>query len=175
MKFYLALCLILSCVSTVHSQSVTDKLVVTLVDKHLPKILHQEKNTPWQMGTYDLTVHKTGGAIFSSTHKYLSLTVPIKVLMKGKVNKKILGQKILLNCFSEVLTHARLDIEPKVQPPASKAMVEISVPIPKANLHCDGFKVPIAPLLEQLVINEKPEWEQRLEQDIVDLFKQVGI
>ena len=175
MKFYLALWLVLSCVSTAHSQSVTDKLVVTLVDKHLPKVLHQEKNTPWQMGTYDLTVHKTGGAIFSSTHKYLSLAVPIKVLMKGHVKRTILGQKILLNCATEILTQARLDIEPVINPAKSRANVEVSVPVPNANLNCDGFSVPIKPLLEQLVVSKKQEWEQQLEQDIVTLFKQVGI
>jgi hypothetical protein len=161
--------------STVMANNITDKLIVALVDKHLPQVLHQEKATPWKMGTYDLTVTKTGGVFFSSTHKYLSLTVPIKVVMTGQVNKEFLGQKILLNCSSEVFTQARLDIEPVINPPESKANVEVSVPVPESNLNCDGLILPIKPLLEQLVANEKQEWQQKLEQDIVTMFKQVGI
>jgi hypothetical protein len=127
------------------------------------------------MGTYDLTVNKIGGAVFSSTHKYLSLTVPIKVVMTGQVNKEFLGQKILLNCSSEVVTHARLDLEPVINPPESRAGVEVSVPVPESTLNCDGLILPIKPLLEQLVANKKHEWEQQLEQNIMTMFKRVGI
>jgi hypothetical protein len=175
MKIFIVLSLILGCIQAVNAQSVTDQLIVALVDKHLPQILHQEKATPWQMGTYDLTVHKTAGAIFSSTHKYLSLTVPIKVIMTGQVNKEFLGQKILLTCSSEFVTEARLDIEPVINPPESRAGVEVSVPVPNANLNCDGLKLPIRPLLEQLVATKKQEWQQQLEKDIITMFKQVGI
>ncbi|WP_233267370.1 DUF4403 family protein [Paraglaciecola sp. L3A3] len=175
MKIFLVLSLFLACVQTVHAQSVTDEFIIALVDKHLPKVLHQEKATRWAMGTYDLTVTKTGGAKFSSTHKYLSLTVPVKVVMTGQVNKQLLGQKILLNCSSEIITQTRIDIEPIINPPTSRANVEVSVPVPESNLNCDGLKLPIKPLLEQLVATEKKEWQQKLEQDILAMFQQVGI
>ena len=106
---------------------------------------------------------------------HISLTVPIKVEMTGQVNKTFLGQKILLSCSSEVFTQARLDIEPVINPPESKASVEVSVPVPESNLNCDGLILPIKPLLEQLVASEKQQWEQKLEQDIVIMFKQLGI
>ena len=175
MKIFIVLALLTGCVQALNAQSVTDQLIVALVDKHLPQVLHQEKTKAWEMGTYDLTVNKTGGAIFSSTHKYLSLTVPIKVVMTGQVNKEFLRQKILLNCSSEIVTQARLDIEPFINPPESRASVEVSVPVPEANLNCDGLILPIKPLLEQLVANKKQEWEQQLEQDIFTMFQQVGI
>ncbi|WP_339724462.1 hypothetical protein [uncultured Paraglaciecola sp.] len=175
MKLLFALSFLVFCAQSVKAQSVTDQLIVALVDKHLPKVLHQEQARPWQMGTYDLTVHKTAGATFSSTHNYLSLTVPIKVMMTGLVNKAFLGQKILLNCSSEFLTEARLDIQPEINPPESKAGVEVSVPVPEANLNCDGLILPIKPLLEQLVATKKQQWQQQLEKDIVTMFKQLGI
>jgi hypothetical protein len=175
MKILFALSFFFLCAQGVNAQSVTDQLIVALVDKHLPKVLHQEKATPWKMGTYDLTVHKTAGAIFSSSNKYLSLTVPIKVIMTGQVNKEFLGQKILLNCSSEFVTEARLDIEPLINPPESRANVEVTVPVPEANLNCDGLILPIKPLLEQLVATEKQQWQQQLENDISTMFKQLGI
>jgi hypothetical protein len=62
-----------------------------------------------------------------------------------------------------------------INPPESKASVEVSVPIPDASLNCDGLVLRIKPVLEQLVASKKGEWEQQLEQDIVVMFKQVGI
>jgi len=175
MKIFVTLGLLFICGQSVNAKSVTDQLIVALVDKHLPQILHQEKATPWQMGTYDLTVHKTAGAVFSSTHQYLSLTVPVKVVMTGQVKKEFLGQKILLNCSSEFVTQARLDIQPVINPPASRASVEVSVPVPEANLNCDGMVLAIKPLLEQLVESKKKEWEQQLERDIHTMFRQLEI
>jgi hypothetical protein len=127
------------------------------------------------MGTYDLTVNKTGGAVFSSTHQYLSLTVPIKIVITGQVNKECLGLKLLLNCLSEIVTNARLDIKPMIKPPRSKADVEVSIPVPESNFYCDGLVMSIKPLLEQLVASKKQEWEQKLEKDILTMFKQVGV
>lgn len=155
------------------AQNITDKLIVALVDKHLPQELYVEKAKPWQMGTYDLTVNKTGGVDFSSNQQRLSLTVPIEVVMTGQVNKVFLGQKIVLNCASNFVTQAKLDIQPVINPPVSKADVAVSVPIPEANLICDGLTLPIKPLLEQLVASKKQEWQQQLEQDIVTMFKQL--
>lgn len=175
MKIVILLGLLLGCVQALNAQSVTDQLIVALVDKHLPQVLHQEQATPWKMGTYDLTVHKTAAAKFSSSDKYLSLTVPIKVIMTGQVNKEFLGQKILLNCASNFVTEAKLDIEPLLNPPESRANVDVSVPVPVANLNCDGLILPIKPLLEQLVATKKHQWQQQLEKDIFNMFKQVGI
>jgi hypothetical protein len=175
MKVCILLGLIVGCVQAVNAQSVTDQLIVALVDKHLPQVLHQEKATPWEMGTYDLTVNKTGGAVFSSSLNYLSLTVPIKIVMTGQVNKAFLGQKILLNCSSEIVTQAKLNIKPMIAPPKSKASVAVSVPVPDSNLNCDGLILSIKPLLEQLVASKKQQWEQKIEKNILTMFKQVGI
>lgn len=160
---------------SVYAQSVTDQLIVALADKHLPKVLLQEKNKVWQMGTYDLTVNKTAGVTFTSTNQYLSLSVPIEVLMVGQVNQTFLGQKIILNCSSTVLTQAKLQVTPIINPPNSTANVEVLVPIPESNLNCDGLTLSIKPILEQLVANKKSQWEASLEQDIQTLFKQVGM
>jgi hypothetical protein len=127
------------------------------------------------MGTYDLTVNKTGAATFSSTDQYLSLTVPVKVMTTRQVNNVFLGQKIIFNCTSELVTQARLDIKPMIDPPKSKMSDEVSVPVPRSNLNCDGLILPIKPLLEQFVADKKRQWEQKIEKNILIMFKQVGI
>ena len=177
MKFKIVLAWVVMFVFThsVSAQNVTDKLIVALADKHLPKVLLQEKNRSWQMGTYDLTVNKVAGVTFNNTEQYLSLSVPIEVLMVGKVNQTFLGQKIILNCTSTVLTEAKLQVTPVINPPNSTASVDVLVPIPESNLHCDGLTLAIKPILEQLVANKKALWEDSLKQDIQILFKQVGM
>jgi hypothetical protein len=64
MMIFIMLGLVFSYVQVVNAQSVADQLIVALVDKHLPHVLHQEKAKPWKMGTYDLTVNTTGAAVF---------------------------------------------------------------------------------------------------------------
>ncbi|PKG96222.1 hypothetical protein CXF95_24515 [Paraglaciecola sp. MB-3u-78] len=62
-----------------------------------------------------------------------------------------------------------------IDPPTSKASVAVSVPVPDSNLNCDGLILSIKPLLEQLVASKKQQWEQKIEKDILTMFKQVGI
>lgn len=157
------------------AKSITDELIVALVDKNLPQTLYKETHTPWELGFYDLTVKKRGVAAFSSTPKYLSLTLPIEVVIKGQVNKSFLGSKIIMNCSSTVLTETRLDVEPIIKAQQSHAKVEISVPVPPAQLHCEGFNVNITPLLQAIVAKEKQKWQLQLEQDIQGIFRQVGL
>lgn len=167
--------LLVGFVQGIFAQNVTDKLIVTLVDQHLPQALYEEKAQAWQMGTYDLRVNRTTAVSFNSTATDLNLTVPIEVLMVGQVNREFLGQKIRLNCTSSIQTAAKLQVKPFINPPLSKVKVEVSVPIPASNLNCDGLILPIQGVLEQLVANKKLEWENQLEQEILLLFKQVGI
>lgn len=157
------------------AKSVTDELIVALVDKNLPKILYTEKHTPWKLGFYDLTVKKRGVAAFSSTPQYLSLTLPIEVVIKGQVNRSFLGSQIIMNCSSTVLTETRLDVEPIIKAQQSHAKVEISVPVPPSQLNCEGFKVSITPLLQAIVAKEKQKWQGQLEQDIQGIFKKLGL
>jgi hypothetical protein len=95
--------------------------------------------------------------------------------MVGQVNKTLFGQKIVLNCSSKILSEARLDIEPMINPPTSHANIEVSVPVPESNLDCDGLNLSIKPLLEKLVADKKFEWEQKLEADVLSMFKQLGL
>lgn len=171
---------ILICIFSIHSQislaeNIVDKLIVALVDKKLPIILYQHKDKPWEMGIYSLTVNKVGGAGFSSTKKQLKLTIPLEVVINGKIKKNILGARITIGCNSRVVTDGKLNIVPEIKPTGTDAEVSIFIPIPKSQLNCDGIKIPIKQLLEKLVADNKAEWEKSLESDIHNLFQQVGI
>jgi hypothetical protein len=75
--------------------------------------------------------------------------------MTGQLNKEFLGQKILLNCSSKLLTQAKLDIKPVINPPESSASVKVPVPVPKTSMNCDGLILPIKPYLSSWSLAKK--------------------
>ncbi|MEO9947059.1 MAG: hypothetical protein ABJH28_10480 [Paraglaciecola sp.] len=159
----------------VEAKTITDKLIVALIEQNTPKVLHNEKNQPWDFGTYDFQVNKAGVVGFSNAADDIRLTLPIEVVMQGKVNKDFLGQKVVLNCDSTFETETIFDVTLLLNPPNSAAKVRILAPIPEAFLFCDGLKLPIQPFLQQLVAEKKVEWEQKITAEIQTLLKKAGI
>ncbi|MFT2090206.1 hypothetical protein [Paraglaciecola sp. 2405UD69-4] len=161
--------------SSVQAETITDKLIVALIEQNTPKVLYEETKQTWDFGTYDFLVNKAGVVSFSNAENGIRLTLPIEVIMQGEVNKDFLGQKVLLNCKSNFKTDTFLDVTLLLNPPSSTANVQISVPIPEVFLFCDGLKLPIQPFLQQLVAEKKAEWEQKIRSEIQVLLKQGGI
>jgi hypothetical protein len=174
-KVVAALFVSLFSVSICHARTITDDLIVALVESQLPQILYTEEDRVWQLGVYDLTVKKRGAIVFSSTHRFLSLTVPLEVNISGQVNQEFLGAKVKVNCTSNILTESRIDVEPLIKSKNSRANVEISVPVPQSFLNCDGLKVNITPLLQAIVAKEKQKWQQQFEQELLRLFKDLSL
>lgn len=161
--------------SSIQAETITDKLIVALIEQHTPKVLHKEENQPWDFGTYDFQVNKAGGVGFLNAADDIRLTLPIEVVMQGKVNKDFLGQRVILDCASSFKTDTIFDVTLLVNPPSSSAKVQIAVPIPEAFLFCDGLRLPIQPFLQQLVAEKKGEWEKKITTEIQALLKQGGI
>ncbi len=177
MKIIICLFLSFSCLYGQIScaESITDKLIVAIVDNNLPTVLYQHRDKPWDMGIYSLKINKLGAARFSSTETHLNLSFPIEAIVNGKIIQNLFGAKITIACDSKIITDGRLEIEPQLSAAGSTAIVSIIIPVPDADLNCDGFKIPVRPLLEQLILDKKGEWEKDLESDINVLFQQVGI
>jgi len=179
-KIYLMKRTILLLILSIHTngvfaENITDKLIVTLINKKLPAVLYKHKDMPWEMGVYSLSVNKTGRASYASTDKQLNLSLPIEVIVNGKIKQNLLGAKIIIDCNSRVTTVGKLNIKPELKTSGSNAKVSIFVPVAETQLNCDGLMIPIKPLLEKLISGNKSTWEYDLESDIYELFQQVGI
>lgn len=157
------------------AQNVTDKLIVAVIEKNLPQLLHEEKDQRWEFGIYNLSVTKRGPISFNSDQTKLRLKLPVKIMFDGKVSQEILGAKIEIDCESAINTDGSLEIEPIINVPNSKTKAVIDIPVPESFLNCDGLKIPVTPLLEQLVAENKSNWQGDLENDIAKVFKQLGI
>jgi len=161
--------------ATAVAETVTDKLVIAVADANLPPLLYEEKDQRWELGTYNLIINRNGGVGFSTTSKDVAISLPIEVLIDGKLEQELFGNKILVNCSSRVLTEGALRVVPELSESGSTADVSIDIPVPESMLNCDGLQVPITLLLQQIVEQHRAEWEARLESDIKDTFKQLGI
>ncbi|MEP2650697.1 MAG: hypothetical protein ABJH06_01765 [Paraglaciecola sp.] len=161
--------------SSAIEKSMTDNILLALIERNLPVVLHDEKSQPWDFGTYDVQIKKSGLVDLSNSTDNLQLTMPIEVVMLANVNKDFLGQRVVLACDSNFQTLTILDVSVLLNQPKSAADVKISVPVPEVFLFCDGLKLPIQPFLQQLVLDKKVDWENKLEAELQMLLKQAGI
>lgn len=156
------------------AENIINKLVVDLVDRRLPAVLYQHTDKPWEMGTYSLTIKKIGDPGFSSTDTRMNLTLPVEAIVHGKVKQNLFGTNINMDCHSKVITDGRVQIEPKISATGTKAKVVIFIPVPESQMDCDGLKLPIKPLLEKLIADNKSQWEKDLELNINQLLQQTA-
>lgn len=157
------------------AESIADKLLVAVLEKKIPAVLYEHKDKPWAMGTYSLIIKKTGITNFSSAETRLNLSFPIEGVVKGAVNQIILGMAMTLFCDSKILTDARVDIIPLISATGVTAKVSMVIPVPSADLNCEGLRIPVKPMLEQLITDNKRRWESDLETDFNQLFQELGI
>lgn len=157
------------------AESISDKLIAAVVEKNLPGLLYEHIDKPWQLGTYNLRINKSGVTQFASSQSHLTLRLPIEAIIHGNVRQNLMGRNFSMGCNSRFTTDGRIEVEPQLVQGSYQARVSIVVPIPDTALNCDGMMIPIKTLLEQLVAENKRTWEQDLETDINQLFQQVGI
>lgn len=157
------------------ASSVTDRIVSQLANKHLPALLHQKKNIPWQYGNYNLTVNRAGLVRLNSNQHQLELTLPVAVKIQAVVNKPFLGANIALNCQAQFNTEAQVTGQPKFEQEQLQMDIGIDTPIPPTALFCDGLRIPIQAVLKEIIATDKLEFEQKLENEINRFIQQAGL
>lgn len=155
--------------------NITEKLIVSLIDKNLPATLFEQKETKWQMGLYDLTVKKIGNTRLKTSESTLIFALPIKVIMDAQVIKTILGSTIKMSCKSDISTDAFINVIPGQIKEHINANVIIDIPLPESYLNCEGVNLPITPMLSQLIKEEKNTWEEKIEKNINLKLKELGL
>ena len=156
-------------------ENIVENIIEIVVEKNLPYLLYEHTDKQWDMGMYSLTIERVGKSTFTSSNTDINLTFPVKAKIDGKIKKNIFGTKITIDCKSKFVTEANLKITPTIKAKNSTSKVAISISIPPTNLNCDGLNIPIKPVLETLIQDEKPAWEKDLEVNINKLFNQAGM
>ncbi|TCS42363.1 DUF4403 family protein [Reinekea marinisedimentorum] len=172
---YLAAWLVLFCTQTASAQSMADKLIVKVLNKHMPAVLYEHANQQWDLGVYSLRIDRVGIPSFSSSETQLKLSFPIEAHITGKVEQQLFGNTLVVNCNNSFATDSHIDITPTLSNESSTVKVSMLVPIPETYLNCDGLRVPMKAMLEKLIAEKKAEWEAELETELNGLFKEMEI
>lgn len=157
------------------ASNVTDRIVSQLANKHLPSLLHQAKNIPWQYGNYDLTINRAGLIRLNSDQHKLQLTLPVDVQIQAVVNKPFLGANIALSCQAQFNTDAYVTGQPRFEQEQLQMDIGIDTQVPPTELLCDGLRIPIQAILKDIIATEKVEFEQKLESEINHFLQQAGL
>ncbi|MCV6626981.1 MAG: DUF4403 family protein, partial [Cellvibrionaceae bacterium] len=135
-------------------------LIETIVDKRLPQTLYEGKAIAWEYGFYDLTISKAGSAKIVSAEKHIEASMPLHITLKGDIKKKLFGSEIEISCSSEFSTNSKMALEP-VWADSLQAKLNFDLPIPPTEMDCQGLRLPIQVPLQQLIAQEKPDWEKQ--------------
>lgn len=151
--------------------NVSDKLMTKWLNQQVPAILHQQKNQPFQLGSYDITVHKAKAATLVSRASSWQLNQPIRVEFVAHISQNILGASLEFQCATEFASQSVWRITPNLE--QGTAAIAVTMPIPETELNCDGLKLPITTVLQQWFQREKNTWQQQAEQHYQQAMKKV--
>lgn len=162
-----------SLASQAQDGSALHRLVQTLLEKNLPTTLYEGRDIPWEYGQYNLTITKAGTSAVQSDSEQISALLPLNIKLSGNIKKKLFGSDINIACHSEFETQSQLALTPQWQN-LNEAKLGFEIPIPEADMDCQGLKLPIKIPLEQMIAKEKPEWEARAETELSRLLTEMG-
>ncbi|WP_101756997.1 hypothetical protein [Oceanicoccus sp. KOV_DT_Chl] len=174
-KIFFSFALLIAISPIASAEIITDQLIGRLIEEKLPAILYEHKNKPWELGLYSITVKKSGKSTFSSDTRQMNTSLPLAIAISSTVNQTFMGEKINIPCQSLFYTNGRFTITPLLKPTDIRVSVAIDIPIPAANLDCRGFQLPIRIPLEQLVDNNKVQWQQTMASEINTLLQENGL
>lgn len=152
-----------------------DDLILRVANQNLPPLLYQQKQQKWELGTYDIKVNKLSPLTIQNTDQHLQLSIPFEAVFNSKVNRKLLGVKLALDCDSSVRSEVKIKLKPVFSEKQADIKVAILVPVPPTQLNCKGNKVPITPYLKMMVQRERKQWEQNIQTEILKAFAQLGL
>jgi hypothetical protein len=150
--------------------AVTEKLLSRLLNQNLHGNLFEARNLPWQAGSYGLTINRAGDANISSANGAIKITVPLQTSIVGNIDQDLGFTKVALDCSSQFNNIGELLVTPSFTAQEVKFAVDLKLPIPPVNADCGGISFPITTFLQQLVANNKSQWEQDIRQGLLEQF-----
>ncbi len=142
----------------------TDKLLAHLLNQNLAEILMKAVDIPWNAGTYGITISKSGDALLDSDQAKVRVKIPLQTAIIGKVDQDLGFTRVVLNCKSRFDHIGTLLIEPVFSPQGVKFKSSLDLPIPPTQANCDGVVLPLTAVLQQLVKNNKLQWEAKIDE-----------
>lgn len=157
------------------SHLATTRLLGLMLNAHIPKILHQEKNIPWMGGKRSLSITKAGTAVLKSTARIIKIQVPLHVALSGNINTDLVVMQVQATCSAAFNAPAVIDlvIDFSQSPLQVKAKVDVDVPPVMAD--CEGYKLSVQELIRVVIEQQKIQWQKNIQQQINDALKEMNL
>ena len=151
------------------------RLLGLVLDTYVPKVLYEEKGVPWLGGKRSIKISKVGQAKLTSDEETITVTFPLNTVLSGNVDTNVVVLQIKASCRAEFTAPAAivLTVDFKKKPLQVNTVVDVVVPPVTAD--CDGYQLPVQPLLQAVIEQQKPKWQNDIQQQIADGLMVLGL
>ena len=151
------------------------RLLGLVLDTYVPKTLHEEKGVPWLGGKRSIKISKVGQATLTSDEQTITVSFPLKAVLAGNVDTNIVLLQIKAACRAEFTAPAAIKLAVDFTKKPLQVSTVIDVVVPPVTADCDGYQLPVQPLLQAVIEQQKPKWQTDIQQQIADGLMVLGI
>jgi len=153
------------------AETAADKLLGRVIDKQVPAMVYESKNQPWPGGTYAIRIFRNGQPSYMSDTRDLSVSLPLRAEMEGNV--AVLSSPLI--CRANFNSTARVAVTPDFGAAKMRTKSVITLPIPKVMADCGSIQFPVEAFLEQLVLQNKLQWELDIDKAFNQELEKLGL
>ena len=157
------------------SHLATTRLLELLLNAHMPKILHQEKNIPWMGGKRSLIITKAGAAKLTSTATVINIQVPLNVVLSGNINTSMVLVQINAACTANFITPAAIALFINFNKKPLDVVAKVEVTVPPVMADCQGYQLSVQALISAVIEQQKVQWQKNIQQQITDALKDMDL
>ena len=151
------------------------RLLGLVLDTYVSNVLYEEKGVPWLGGKRTLKITKAGRAKLTSDAQTITVSFPLKTVLSGNINKDMVLVQINAACRASFTAPAEIELTIDFAKKPLKVSALINVQVPPVTANCDGYQLPVQPLLQTIIEQQKPKWQNDIQQQIADGLMALGL
>lgn len=153
----------------------SSRLLAAMLEAALPGTLYQEQGVQWLGGHRQITLTKAGPISVSSTAQTITVQFPVRVKFSGNINTQIFMLPVKAACHAQFTAPSAVTFELNRAQKIRVANVAVTLTVPPVMAHCEGYQIPIAALLSAVIQQQKPQWQQDIQQRINQHLAAAGV
>jgi hypothetical protein len=156
-------------------QTAAARLLALVIDSYVPQVLFAEKNQPWMGGTRSMTISKAGSSVLSSDANNIVVSFPLKANLIGDINTNIVLMQLKAHCTAQFTAPAKINLAVNFNTKPIKVSSRIDVTVPPVMADCDGYKLAVEGIIQSVIAQQKPKWEQDIQAQVSDGLMVLGL
>jgi hypothetical protein len=151
------------------------RLLGLVLDTYIPAVLHEEKDVPWLGGKRSIKITKAGTATLTSDAQAIVVTFPLAAKLWGDIDTNVLLMNVKAACVADFVAPAKIAIQVNFASKPLDLEVRVDVATPPVLADCEGFKLSVETVIAAVIDQQKPKWQQDIEQQLSDGLMILGL